>query len=105
MVMGSLRQEAEVVVVGGGPGGYVAAIRAADLGKEVLLVDERERLGGVCLLEGCIPSKTLIHAVALASAMMRPAWAGSVRLNSATYLLAVSPMPNPASVPNMPMVL
>ena len=63
MVMGSLNQETEVVVVGGGPGGYVAAIRAADLGREVLLVEEREALGGVCLLEGCIPSKTLIHAV------------------------------------------
>ncbi|MBK8480059.1 MAG: dihydrolipoyl dehydrogenase [Proteobacteria bacterium] len=63
MVMGSIQQETEVVVVGGGPGGYVAAIRAADLGHEVLLVDERERLGGVCLLEGCIPSKTLIAAV------------------------------------------
>jgi dihydrolipoamide dehydrogenase len=65
MVMGSLRQETEVVVVGGGPGGYVAAIRAADLGQEVMLVDERDRLGGVCLLEGCIPSKSLIHAVEL----------------------------------------
>ncbi|MBK6849729.1 MAG: dihydrolipoyl dehydrogenase [Proteobacteria bacterium] len=63
MVMGSIQQETEVVVVGGGPGGYVAAIRAADLGHEVLLIDERERLGGVCLLEGCIPSKTLIAAV------------------------------------------
>lgn len=68
MVMGSLKQEAEVVVIGGGPGGYVAAIRAADLGKEVVLIEERERLGGVCLLEGCIPSKTLIHAVELVHA-------------------------------------
>ena len=66
MVMGSLRQETKVVVIGAGPGGYVAAIHAADLGQEVLLVEERERLGGVCLLEGCIPSKTLIHAVELA---------------------------------------
>ncbi len=67
MVMGSLRQEARVVVVGAGPGGYVAALRAADLGLEVLLVDERERPGGTCLLEGCIPSKALIHAVGVAA--------------------------------------
>lgn len=65
MVMGTIEQETQVLVIGGGPGGYVAAIRAADLGKEVILVEERERLGGVCLLEGCIPSKTLIHAVEL----------------------------------------
>jgi dihydrolipoyl dehydrogenase len=65
MVMGSLVEETEVVVIGAGPGGYVAAIRAADLGKEVVLVEQREQLGGVCLLEGCIPSKTLIHAVEL----------------------------------------
>jgi dihydrolipoamide dehydrogenase len=68
VVMGSLRQETEVAVIGAGPGGYVAALRLADLGKEVLLIEERERPGGVCLLEGCIPSKTLIHAVELAEA-------------------------------------
>ncbi len=65
MVMGSLSQETEVVVIGAGPGGYVAALHAADLGKEVMLIEERPRLGGVCLIEGCIPSKTLIHAVEL----------------------------------------
>lgn len=66
MVMGSIGQETDVLVIGGGPGGYVAALRAADLGREVILVDERDRLGGVCLIEGCIPSKTLIHAVEVA---------------------------------------
>jgi dihydrolipoamide dehydrogenase len=63
MVMGSLREETEVVVIGSGPGGYVAALRLADLGKEVLLIEKKDRPGGTCLLEGCIPSKTLIHAV------------------------------------------
>lgn len=63
MVMGSLKEEAELAIIGGGPGGYVSAIRAADLGKEVVLIDERERLGGTCLIEGCIPSKVLINAV------------------------------------------
>ncbi len=65
MVMGNLHQETEVAIIGAGPGGYVAAIRAADLGKEVVLIEERERPGGVCLIEGCIPSKTLINAVEL----------------------------------------
>jgi dihydrolipoamide dehydrogenase len=68
MVMGTMRQETELAIVGGGPGGYVAALRAADLGHEVLLVDERTRLGGTCLLEGCIPSKALIHAVGVLDA-------------------------------------
>ncbi len=68
MVMGSLRQETEVAIVGAGPGGYVAALRAADLGHEVMLIEQRQRPGGVCLLEGCIPSKSLIHAVELANA-------------------------------------
>ncbi|OGT30247.1 MAG: dihydrolipoyl dehydrogenase [Gammaproteobacteria bacterium RIFCSPHIGHO2_12_FULL_35_23] len=50
-----------VVVLGGGPGGYSAAFRAADLGKEVVLIDQNNTLGGVCLNVGCIPSKTLLH--------------------------------------------
>lgn len=65
MVMGSLRISTEVAVIGAGPGGYVAAIRLADLGKEVTLIEARERPGGTCLLEGCIPSKALISAVEL----------------------------------------
>ena len=66
MVMGSIRQEAEVAVIGAGPGGYVAALRLADLGKEVVLIEERDQPGGTCLLEGCIPSKALITAVEVA---------------------------------------
>jgi dihydrolipoamide dehydrogenase len=52
----------EIVVLGAGPGGYAAAFYAADRGKKVLLVDRGERLGGVCLNAGCIPSKALLHA-------------------------------------------
>jgi dihydrolipoamide dehydrogenase len=53
---------AEVLVLGAGPGGYTAAFRAADLGKQVILVDRGPTLGGVCLNVGCIPSKALLHA-------------------------------------------
>jgi len=51
----------QVVVLGAGPGGYSAAFRAADLGLDVVLVESRETLGGVCLNVGCIPSKALLH--------------------------------------------
>lgn len=54
-------RHAEVLVLGGGPGGYTAAFRAADLGKEVILVERYPTLGGVCLNVGCIPSKALLH--------------------------------------------
>jgi len=51
-----------VLVLGAGPGGYTAAFRAADLGKQVVMIDSRGPLGGVCLNVGCIPSKALLHA-------------------------------------------
>ncbi len=56
--------EADVVVLGAGPGGYTAAFRAADLGLKTVLVERHAALGGVCLNVGCIPSKALLHAVA-----------------------------------------
>src|SRR5208282_2795792 len=52
---------AEVVVLGAGPGGYTAAFRAADLGKNTVLIERYPTLGGVCLNVGCIPSKALLH--------------------------------------------
>lgn len=61
MVMGEFTQETDLLVIGGGPGGYAAAFRAADLGLDVTVVDSGGRLGGVCLFRGCIPSKTLLH--------------------------------------------
>ena len=50
----------EIVVVGAGPGGYAAAFYAADKGKKVILVEQEQRLGGVCLNRGCIPSKAYL---------------------------------------------
>jgi len=55
----------EVLVLGGGPGGYTAAFRAADLGKQVTLVERFPVLGGVCLNVGCIPSKALLHVASV----------------------------------------
>jgi dihydrolipoamide dehydrogenase len=55
-------RQAEVLVLGAGPGGYTAAFRAADLGKQTVLVERYPSLGGVCLNVGCIPSKALLHA-------------------------------------------
>ncbi len=67
--------DTQLVVIGGGPGGYAAAFRAADLGLQVTLVDLEPRLGGVCLLRGCIPSKALLHvAKVMAEAKHLDAW-------------------------------
>ena len=59
--------EQNLLILGGGPGGYAAAFLAADKGMQVTLVDEEKQLGGVCLLRGCIPSKTLLHLAKLIS--------------------------------------
>jgi dihydrolipoamide dehydrogenase len=55
----------DVAIIGSGPGGYVAAIRAAQLGMSVLIIEKDSRLGGVCTLCGCIPTKALLHTADL----------------------------------------
>jgi dihydrolipoamide dehydrogenase len=62
---GTADVECDVLVLGGGPGGYSAAFRAADLGLKVVLVERYATLGGVCLNVGCIPSKALLHVAAV----------------------------------------
>jgi len=62
---GSADLDCDVLVLGGGPGGYSAAFRAADLGLKVILVERYTTLGGVCLNVGCIPSKALLHVAAV----------------------------------------
>ncbi|MFO0942844.1 MAG: FAD-dependent oxidoreductase [Pirellulales bacterium] len=57
----------DLVVLGGGPGGYAAAFLAADLGMQVTIVEADQRLGGTCLLRGCIPSKALLHVARVIS--------------------------------------
>ena len=64
---GDSEHDAQVLVLGAGPGGYTAAFRAADLGLKTILVERYERLGGVCLNVGCIPSKALLHAARVIS--------------------------------------
>jgi len=62
---GSVDLNCDVLVLGGGPGGYSAAFRAADLGLNVVIVERYAQLGGVCLNVGCIPSKALLHVAAV----------------------------------------
>lgn len=61
----------DLLVIGGGPGGYSAAFRAADLGQRVVLVERHATLGGVCLNVGCIPSKALLHVAAVTEEAVR----------------------------------
>ncbi len=67
MVVGEVAVETQVAVIGGGPGGYVCAIRLAQLGKQVMVIEKDPKgMGGICLNHGCIPSKALIHISNLA---------------------------------------
>ena len=70
----------KVLVIGGGPGGYVAAIRAGQLGLDTILV-EADRLGGACLNVGCIPSKALIHAAGAAHGLREPRGLSAIGLS------------------------
>ncbi len=86
MVAGDQSDPADVLIIGAGPGGYVAALRAAQLGRSVTLVESR-RVGGVCLNEGCIPSKQLARFAAV---------------KASVESLAPSGMPALSSPPDMP---
>ena len=70
----------KILVIGGGPGGYVAAVRAGQFGLDTILV-EADRLGGTCLNVGCIPSKALIHAAGAAHALREPRALGAIGLS------------------------
>src|SRR5476649_1939897 len=63
--MSQIQREVHLLVIGGGPGGYPAALHAADHGLKALLVDAEPGLGGVCTNRGCIPSKALLHVAKL----------------------------------------
>ena len=78
----------DVVVIGGGPGGYVCAIRAAQLGLSVACVDKRDALGGTCLNIGCIPSKALLHDSHLYEAALSDFAAHGVKLKGVGLDLA-----------------
>lgn len=65
MVVGEMVQETQLVVIGAGPGGYTAALRAAELGLKCMLIESMAKPGGTCLHMGCIPSKALLHAAEL----------------------------------------
>ena len=73
--MPAMQHTTQVAVIGGGPGGYAAAFLAADLGLQVMLIDQEPNPGGVCLYRGCIPSKALLHvARVLSEARQAAAW-------------------------------
>src|SRR5881394_3930260 len=80
-----MTNEYDVVVIGAGTGGYVAAIRAAQLGLAVAVIEKQKALGGTCLMWGCIPTKALLeHAHALKVVQASSEWGISVDASAAT---------------------
>ena len=80
--------EYDLIVIGGGPGGYVSAIKAAQLGLKVALI-EKEKVGGTCLLRGCIPTKTLLanaHVVQVIQHVRRARQSGGQREQAASIV-------------------
>src|SRR4051794_37345722 len=73
----------DVIVVGGGPGGYVAAIRAAQLGLKTACVEKRGALGGTCLNVGCIPSKALLQSTELYSTVQHKVTEHGIKVQKA----------------------
>ena len=61
-----MTQQYDLVVIGAGPGGYVSAIRASQVGMKVAIVEKDSRLGGTCLLRGCIPTKSMLESAEIA---------------------------------------
>jgi len=88
-VAGTYARSADVAIVGGGPGGYMAAIRAGQLGLKSLVI-ERSEIGGECLNRGCIPSKALIHAARLYHALVTEGPEIGVRAENATFDLVAT---------------
>jgi len=87
VVAGDQSDPADVLIIGGGPAGYVAALRAAQLGRAVTLV-ERGRIGGVCLNEGCIPSKHLARFAAMKASAEKQLRAGMPVFSTAPDMAA-----------------
>src|ERR1700757_1107153 len=87
MVAGDQSDPVDVLIIGGGPGGYVAALRAAQLGRSVTLV-ERKRVGGLCLNEGCIPPKHLARFAAVTASVRSFADQGMPALSGAPDMAA-----------------
>src|SRR6476646_1783012 len=80
-----MAHEYDVVIIGAGTGGYVAAIRAAQLGKKVAVVEKQKALGGTCLIWGCIPTKALLeHAHALKVIQNAKEWGVTFPASAAT---------------------
>ena len=95
-------EQQDVVVIGGGPGGYVAAIKGAQLGLKVTCVEGRGTLGGTCLNVGCIPSKALLHASHLFHDANHTMAKHGISVGCA--IRPATPNPRPASRPNPPRV-